>query len=93
MRARAAPRPPTCRASTATGRRGFVGVNVRDEQDAAAAFVSAHGITYPSIFDPSGRVTLAFRNVPPSDVPSTIVIDATGKIAAIHLGADHRRPT
>lgn len=65
----------------------FVGVNIRDEKDAANAYEQAHGITYPSINDPAGRVALQFRQVPPSDIPSTIVIDATGHIAAIHLGS------
>jgi thiol-disulfide isomerase/thioredoxin len=64
----------------------FIGVNVNDEQDAAQAFVSARGITYPSVFDPAGHVMLAYRDVPPADVPSTLVIDASGKIAALHLG-------
>jgi thiol-disulfide isomerase/thioredoxin len=63
----------------------FVGVNTNDYQDPATAFVQANGITYPSIFDSEGRVMLAFRDVPPKDIPSTIVIDAAGKIAAIHL--------
>ncbi len=71
----------------ASGAADFIGVNVRDDRDAAAAYVSAHQITYPSIFDPSGRVALAFRNVPPSSVPATIVIDADGKIAGIHFGS------
>lgn len=63
----------------------FVGVNVIDQQDSANAFVSAHGITYPSIFDPAGHVMLAFANIPPKEVPSTLVIDAAGKVASIHL--------
>jgi thiol-disulfide isomerase/thioredoxin len=61
----------------------FVGVNVLDQQGPASAFVSARGITYPSIFDPAGRVMLAFRDVPPTAIPTTIVIDATGKVAAL----------
>lgn len=65
----------------------FVGVNIRDEQDPANAYDQAHDITYPSIFDPSGRVALQFAQVPPSAIPSTLVIDATGHIAAIHLGS------
>jgi len=65
----------------------FVGVNIRDEHDPANAYDQAHGITYPSIFDPSGRVALQFAQVPPSAIPSTLVIDATGHIAAIHLGS------
>ena len=65
----------------------FVGVNIRDEQDPANAYDQAHDITYPSIFDPSGRVALQFAQVPPSAIPSTLVIDSTGHIAAIHLGS------
>ena len=65
----------------------FVGVNIRDDQDPANAYDDAHRITYPSIFDPSGRVALQFDQVPPSAIPSTLVIDPTGNIAAIHLGS------
>lgn len=65
----------------------FVGVNIRDEHDPANAYDQAHGITYPSIFDPSGRVALQFAQVPPSAIPSTLVVDASGHIAAIHLGS------
>jgi hypothetical protein len=53
----------------------------------ASGYVTAHQITYPSIFDPSGRVALAFRNIPPTPPPATIVIDKTGQIAGIHFGA------
>lgn len=65
----------------------FVGVNIRDEKDTATAYESAHGLTYPSIYDPSGRVALAFAHVPPTAIPSTIVIDKTGRIAALRLGS------
>lgn len=65
----------------------FVGVNERDDQSAAVDYQRSHGITYPSISDGGGRVALQFRDVPPSAIPSTIVIDATGHIAAIHLGS------
>jgi len=74
-------------AATAAEGVNFVGVNIRDDQDPANAYDNAHGITYPSIFDPSGRVALQFVQVPPSAIPSTLVIDATGHIAAIHLGS------
>jgi peroxiredoxin len=74
-------------AATAAQGVAFVGINIRDETDPANAYDNAHGITYPSIFDPSGRVALQFAQVPPSAIPSTLVIDATGHIAAIHLGS------
>lgn len=65
----------------------FIGDNIRDDHDGAVAFEKAHGITYPSISDPGSRVALAFRSIPPTAIPSTIVIDAAGRIAAIHLGS------
>lgn len=70
----------------ASGAADFIGVNVRDDRDSAAAYVSAHSITYPSIFDPSGRVALAFTGVPSSAPPVTIVIDKSGKVASVHFG-------
>lgn len=65
----------------------FIGDDIRDDHDGAVAFERAHGISYPSIDDPGSRIALGFRAVPPSAIPSTIVIDASGRIAAIHLGS------
>lgn len=67
----------------------FIGDNIRDDHDGATAFEKAHGITYPSVSDPGSRFALAFRDlkVPPSAIPSTIVIDASGHVAAVHLGS------
>jgi peroxiredoxin len=65
----------------------FLGVNVRDEPATAAAFSEKFEITYPSIIDESGEVTLAFAGIaPPSAVPTTIVLDAEGRVAARILG-------
>lgn len=64
----------------------FVGINIHDTHDAAVAYVNAHGVTYPNIEDPASRVALGFRAVPPADIPSTVVVDPQGRIAAIHLG-------
>ncbi len=61
----------------------FIGVNVRDSRDRAKAFEHSYGITYPSIFDPDGRVALTFRKTPPNSIPSTIVIDRKGRVAAV----------
>ncbi|MGH8774399.1 MAG: TlpA family protein disulfide reductase [Jiangellaceae bacterium] len=66
----------------------FVGVDIRDTKTAARAFQDEFGITYPSIFDPDGRHLLAFRDtLPPAAVPSTLVIDRQGRMAARVLGA------
>ncbi len=67
----------------------FVGVNIKDPGQAnGAAYERSFGITYPSLYDPAGQVLLAFRDtVPPAAIPSTLVIDRTGRIAARVIGA------
>jgi hypothetical protein len=42
--------------------------------------------TYPSVFDPAGKLALGFA-VPPTSIPATIIIDRQGRIAAIARGA------
>lgn len=67
----------------------FVGLNTRDLDKAPARkFAQEFGMTYPSIFDPSGKLLLGFRGgqISPSAIPSTLVIDKNGKVAARVLG-------
>lgn len=59
----------------------FAGVNSRDEKDKALAF-ERDRLAYPSLFDPTGRVALKFQDVA-STLPTTIVIDRTGRVAAV----------
>lgn len=70
------------------GKAQFLGINNRDDSPAnGAAFVRAHGITYPSIYDPSGTQLVKFTGtLPPSAIPSTMVIDKLGRIAVRILG-------
>lgn len=67
----------------------FLGVNTRDStQRNAQSFEESFGITYPSIWDPEGRQILKFKgNLNPQAIPSTLVIDKDGKIAARALSA------
>jgi peroxiredoxin len=60
-----------------------VGINVRDDRDKAKAFAQAHGLAFPSVFDPASRAALEFRDVPPTATPSTLIIDRQGRIAAV----------
>jgi thiol-disulfide isomerase/thioredoxin len=60
----------------------FVGINIRDEKDKAIAFHDGRA-GYPSLFDPAGKLALAFSDVPPSAIPSTLIIDRDGRIASI----------
>lgn len=73
-------------ASAARGVR-FLGVDVRDDRDAAADFVRSRGVTYPSIFDPPGRSLLVLSGYPRNAVPSTIVLDRQHRVAAVFLTA------
>jgi thiol-disulfide isomerase/thioredoxin len=66
----------------------FVGINTRDaSQDNARSFERRYDVPYPSIYDPGGRNLLAFhRTLTPNAIPSTVVIDAHGRVAASILG-------
>jgi thiol-disulfide isomerase/thioredoxin len=61
----------------------FIGITSKDYDPAPAeAFVRSFQITYPSIYDPSGKVLLAFAGkLPPSAIPSTMIIDRQGRLA------------
>ena len=81
--------PALARVARETEARGvrFVGIDTRDNADAARAFVRRFGIPYPSLVDQDGRVLLAFNGIlPVSAVPSTLVIDRNGLIAARVVG-------
>jgi thiol-disulfide isomerase/thioredoxin len=66
----------------------FLGIDSRDPSRAAAqAFVRRFDVPYPSLYDPSGKALLAFRGtLTPNAIPSTVVIDDSGRIAARVLG-------
>jgi peroxiredoxin len=68
----------------------FVGINTRDSSiGLARAFEKEFGITYPSLYDPTGKLMLRFEKgtLNPQAVPSTLVIDRDGRIAARTLQA------
>lgn len=67
----------------------FVGINTRDEDPSPArAFVRSHHVTYPSLYDPDGKLLLGFAGtLPPTAIPSTLIIDPQGRVAARVIGA------
>ncbi|MGQ0843425.1 MAG: TlpA disulfide reductase family protein [Sporichthyaceae bacterium] len=71
----------------------FLGVNTRDDAAGAAeAFERRFGITYPSVRDPDGALQLGFRRtLPPKAIPSTLVLDRDGRVAARIIGAGSYR--
>ena len=65
----------------------FVGINTRDNPAAANAFVSRFEVPYPSVEDDDGRLLLNFRQlIPAAAVPSSLVIDRQGNVAARVVG-------
>ena len=63
----------------------FVGVDIKDDEQDAAAFIRVWKISYPSLFDEAGKTTLRFGNFRPAALPYTIVIDRKGKVAAVYV--------
>jgi thiol-disulfide isomerase/thioredoxin len=70
----------------------FLGINIRDDAAGAAeAFERRFGITYPSFRDPNGSLLLVFRRtLPPKAIPSTLILDRQGRVAARVIGATTR---
>lgn len=65
----------------------FVGIDTRDSDAAARAFVENVGLTYPNVVDPDGVLLLAFKgNLNPNAIPSTLVLDRQGRVAARVVG-------
>ncbi|WP_328770917.1 TlpA family protein disulfide reductase [Streptomyces sp. NBC_00286] len=66
----------------------FVGINTRDTSTKpAVAFEKEYGVTYPSLYDPTGKLMLRFEKgtLNPQAIPSTIVVDREGNIASRSL--------
>ncbi|MFL6287811.1 MAG: TlpA family protein disulfide reductase, partial [Actinomycetes bacterium] len=65
----------------------FIGINTRDQVAAAQAFEETFGVTYPSFDDQSGQLQLLFRDTLPVEaIPSTVIVDREGKVAARVVG-------
>lgn len=65
----------------------FVGLATRDSAASAAAFARRFDLTYPHLLDADGSQQLLFRDtLPPQAIPSTLIIDREGRVAARVLG-------
>ncbi|MBH0055040.1 MULTISPECIES: TlpA disulfide reductase family protein [unclassified Salinibacterium] len=62
----------------------FLGVNVSDTAETSLTFADEFGIPYASVVDATtAGVQLAFAgSVPPNAVPTTLVVDREGRVAA-----------
>jgi thiol-disulfide isomerase/thioredoxin len=66
----------------------FLGINSRNPERAAPrAYEQRFKVPYDSIYDPTGRTLLAFRGTLPANaIPSTVVVDAEGRVAGSNIG-------
>jgi len=61
----------------------FLGLNTRDQEAAALAFLRRFDVTYPNLDDTDAQLQLAFRDsLPSASIPTTWVIDRRGRVAA-----------
>jgi len=66
----------------------FLGINSRNPERAGPlAFERRYRVPYDSIYDPGGRTLLAFHGtLTPNSIPSTVIIDRQGRVAASVIG-------
>jgi thiol-disulfide isomerase/thioredoxin len=69
------------------GEVAFLGVNVDDPVTNAQAFQREFDVPYPSVHDPAGSYAAAFGGIGPSVMPSTLLIDPEGRVAARIFGS------
>ncbi len=64
-----------------------IGINTRDELTSATAFAQHFKLTFPNVFDQYGQKLLDLGGqLPPNAIPTTLVLDKRGRIAARVLG-------
>ena len=64
----------------------FVGIDEADTTSAGRAFATSAGMTYPSFVDPDGGLLSKLKMLPQMGIPSTLVLDTHGRIAARVIG-------
>lgn len=69
----------------------FVGLDEQDTKDKALAFAAKAGTTYPHLFDAQGDLLASLKLLPTSGIPSSLVLDREGHVAARVIGAIHEK--
>jgi thiol-disulfide isomerase/thioredoxin len=64
----------------------FLGLDEQDPPVAAREFVASVGATYPDLVDESGSLLRELKLLPQMGVPSTLVLDKHGRMAARVVG-------
>jgi thiol-disulfide isomerase/thioredoxin len=64
----------------------FVGIDEQDTSSAGRAFATSAGMTYPNFVDPDGALLGKLKMLPQMGIPSTLMLDKRGRIAARVIG-------
>jgi peroxiredoxin len=64
----------------------FVGIDEQDTTSGARTFVTSSGTTYPHLFDPDGKALRKLLLLPSLGIPSTLLVDQHGMMAARVIG-------
>ncbi len=64
----------------------FLGVNISDSEPNAVAHLREFEVPYASVHDPENVYAANFRGIGPRTIPSTVFIDAEGRVAARVFG-------
>jgi thiol-disulfide isomerase/thioredoxin len=64
----------------------FVGIDIKDELQAAQSFISDKQLTYPMVYDEPAKTALQL-GIPSGGLPVTALIDRAGRVGAVYIGA------
>jgi thiol-disulfide isomerase/thioredoxin len=65
----------------------FVGIDTKEAlRDQPRSFVREHAISFPIVFDESGRVATQLGNLPVQGLPFSVLVDKRGRVAAVYTG-------
>jgi cytochrome oxidase Cu insertion factor (SCO1/SenC/PrrC family)/thiol-disulfide isomerase/thioredoxin len=78
-------------ASRYGARVAFLGLDVQDSRDAARRLLGKHPLSYPSYADPDAALARGLARF--AGVPTTVFIDASGRITYVHPGEYHDAAT
>ncbi|MDQ3105766.1 MAG: TlpA family protein disulfide reductase [Actinomycetota bacterium] len=62
----------------------FLGVNTKDDPEAAGDFLKVTGVGFEQVYDPDGELLRQLRTV--QGLPVTLVLDADGAVRLRHIG-------
>ena len=62
----------------------FVGVNTKDQPEAAADLLESTGVRFEQLYDPDGELLRQLRTV--QGLPITLVLDSEGAITLRNIG-------